>query len=183
MKPLIWTMAAIATAAAVPTLAQYPGISQSRPNPPRANQPRTRQVYIPPIPNWTVGHSQRVGTNQIVEWVPRGQTVHRYTKMITLNSFVPRPGVTPNAVLSNFAQRYRAACPRTTVVPVRLSSGYSGVRMDCPRNPTTGRPETVFARALSVYPAMAIIQYMTTYVTMPTEAAQAREFLGRVGIR
>lgn len=177
MKPLALIATFVLTSA--PAAAQY-GPSPARPAPPAG---RTKQVQLPPIPNFVVGHSQRAGTSQIVEFVPRGQTVQRYNKMITLSSFVVKPGVTPPAILSAFAQRYRAACPRASVSPIVLGGGNGGVRIDCPRHPKTGKPETVFARAVSAYPAMAIVQYMTTYFTMPAEAAQARDFLGRVSVR
>ena len=182
MKPLTLLMIG-ATALGVPAAAQYPsGYGQSRPAAPPAPN-RTRQVDIRPPADFVVANTQRQGTTQIVEWVPRGQTARSYDKVITLNTFVAKPGLTPPAVLSAFAQRYRAACPRATVAPIVLGGGNTGVRIDCPRTPRTGKPETVFARAIAAYPAMAIVQYATTYFTMPAEATHAREFLARVAVR
>ena len=182
MKPLTLFVIA-ATAVCAPAAAQYPsGYGQGRPAaPPPPN--RTRQVDLRPPADFVVANTQRQGTSQTVEWVPRGQTVQRYNKVITLNTFVAKPGLTPSTVLTAFAQRYRAACPRAAVAPIILGGGNTGVRIDCPRTPRTGKPETVFARAVAAYPAMAIVQYATTYYTMPAEAAQARDFLGRVAVR
>lgn len=142
-----------------------------------------RQVELPPLPGFVPGYSKRVGRQSIVEFVPRGQTVQRYSKMVTLTTFPVAPGMTEAAVLGGFAKRYQAACGGTTVSVVPLGNGRAGVRMDCSRNPTTGKRETVFARAVSMNPEMAIVQYMTTYLTMPAEAQFAREFLGKVTVR
>lgn len=173
MKPLVPMIAA-----AVMALAPTSAAAQ-----PRGPQPRMQQLMLKPPGNFVVGHSQRVGTQQIVEWVPRGQTVKRYTKMITLNSFVPRAGIGPSSVMESFSSRYRNACRGTRVSHMSLGGGKTGIRMDCPRSPMTGKPETVFARAIPMRPAMAIVQYMTTYTAPPGEAAFAREFLGNASVR
>lgn len=167
MKPVLIAVAALA--ALTPATAQ-----QRVPN---------RQVALPPLPGFVPGYSQRAGRQSIVELVPRGQTVQRYTKMVTLNTFPVAPGMTANQTLVNFANRYQAACPRTTAAVMNLGGGNQGVRLDCPRNPKTGKRETVFARAVAMSPEMAIVQYMTTYLAMPGEAAFARDFLGRVSVR
>lgn len=171
MKPLVPTAFAAAALLALPAAAQ--------PGP----QPRMKQLQVTPPAGFVVGKADRQGTNQVVEWVPRGETVQRYTKIIRLNSFVARPGTAPGAVMGTFVERYKAMCARASAVPMVLGGGASGVRVDCPRHPRTGRPETVFARAISVAPAIAVVQYSNPYFTMPGEAAQARDFLGRVGVR
>lgn len=171
MKPLGPIVAAIAAAAFVAPLGAQPP------------QPRTRQVQLPPLPGFVPGHSQRLGDQQIVEFVPRGQTVQRYTKLVTLTSFRTRPGVTGDQLLRAFVQRYGAGCPRAQVRALDLGAGNRGARIDCPRHPKTGRPETNFVRVVPAYPATAIVSYMTTYLAMPSEAAFARDFLGRVAVR
>lgn len=168
---------AISIMIATTAMAMAPATAQVRQRVP------DRQIVLPPIGNFVPVHNQRVGRQSIVEFVPRGQSVRSYTKMVTLNTFPVALGTTADATLANFAQRYQAACRGTRVAVINLGAGNRGVRMDCSRNPRTGRPETVFARAVSMKPEMAIVQYMTTYVAMPGEAAYARDFLGRVAVR
>ena len=169
MKPII--VAAVMLATAGLAAAQAP---QRVPD---------RQIVLPPMGDFVPGYQQHAGRQSIVEFVPRGQTVQRYTKIITLNTFPVPPGMTEAAALAGFAKRYQAACSGTTYTVVPLANGNAGVRLDCARNPQTGKRETVFARAVAMHPEMAIVQYMTTYLTMPPEAQAARDFLGKVTVR
>ncbi len=151
---------------------------------PVAAQPgRTRQVQLPPLPGFVPGHGQRVGNQQIVEFVPRGQTVQRYTKMVTMTSFPARPGISTDALLRAFVQRYNGGCPGARVAAMNLGGGNRGARIDCVRHPRTGKPETNFVRVVDARPAVAIVSYMTAYAPSPTEAYFARDFLGRVAVR
>ena len=151
---------------------------------PAAAQPGpTRQVQLPPLPGFVPGHAQRAGDQQIVEFVPRGQTVQRYTKMVTMTSFRTRPGVSTDQLQRAFVQRYGATCPGARVQAMNLGGGNTGARIDCARHPRTGKPETNFVRVVNVAPAAAIVTYMTAYAPSPTEAYFARDFLGRIAVR
>ena len=153
-------------------------------SPPVAAQPgRTRQVQLPPLPGFVPAHGQRAGNQQIVEFVPRGQSTQRYTKMVTMTSFPVRPGVTTDALLRAFVQRYGAGCPGARVAAMNLGGGNRGARIDCARHPRTAKPEATFVRVVDARPAVAIVSYMTTYAPSPTEAYFARDFLGRIAVR
>lgn len=140
-------------------------------------------VALPQVPGFQIGSQQQAGRAVLVELVPTGQTVQRYTKMITLVT-TPGAGQMPSAnFVTLFAKRYLATCPGSRATPVPMGKGLAGIRIDCSRHPKTGKPETVFARALPVGPDMALVQYMTTYMTMPAEAQFARTYLGSVTLR
>ena len=140
-------------------------------------------VALPQVPGFHIGNQQQAGRAILVELVPVGQTVQRFTKMITLQT-TPGAGSVPSATyVALFAKRYIATCPGSTATPVPMGPGVAGIRIDCSRHPKTGRPETVFARALPAGPDMAMVQYMTAYMTMPAEAQFARNYLGSVALR
>ncbi len=107
------------------------------------------------------GHGMR-------EYVPRGETVENWTRMVTLQRFGYRAGMTPAAVLARTAALMQAACPGATVTPgesVPLAGHVSAtIRVDCPRNPQTGKPETMFARAVLGDDALHMVQAATRRV-------------------
>jgi len=148
-----------------------------------AAQIPNRQVIMPPTPDFVPGYQARQGRQTIVEFVPRGQTVRNFTRMITLQTMPVAPGLTAASALARFGQGYVGRCPRASARTVPLSNGASGIRIDCPRHPATGRAETVFVRAIAMPPEMALVHITTKYFTMPAEAGWARDYLGRVGIR
>lgn len=140
-------------------------------------------VALPQVPGFKIGSQQQAGRAVMLELVPTGQTVQRYTKMITL---VTTPGagqMSSSDFVAMFAKRYLATCPGSRATPVPMGKSVAGIRIDCSRHPKTGKPETVFARALPVGPDMAMVQYMTAYMTMPAEAQFARNYLGSVTLR
>ena len=140
-------------------------------------------VALPPAAGFHIGNQQQAGGAVLVELVPVGQTVQRFNKMITLRT-TPGAGQIPSATyVATFAKRYQATCPGSTAAVVNMGKGLAGIRIDCSRHPNTGKPETVFARALPVGPDMAMVQFMTAYMTMPTEAQWARNYLGSVTLR
>lgn len=140
-------------------------------------------VALPQAPGFHIGHQQQSGRAVLVELVPVSQTVQRYSKMITLQTTPGAGSIPSGSYVAVFAKRYIASCPGSTATTVPMGKGAAGVRIDCSRHPKTGRPETVFARALPVGPDMAMVQYMTAYMTMPTEAQFARNYLGSVTLR
>lgn len=152
-------------------------------SPATAQPGRTRQLYLPPLAGFGPPQGQRAGQSQMIEMVPRGQSLQRYSKIVTVTTFPARPGISADQLLRAFTQRYVAGCPRAQVRPIDLGGGNRGARIDCTRHPRTGRPETTFVRAAVGQPAVAIASYMTTYFTMPGEATVARDFLGRIGFR
>lgn len=148
-----------------------------------AAQVPDRQVLLPPAPGFVPGYSAKQGRQTIVEFVPKGETVKRFTRMITLQT-VPAPrGMTDAQFLAGFAKTYIARCPRAKAIVVPFSNRQAGVRIDCPRHPATGQAETVFARAIAIAPEMAIVHYTSKAFVLPKEAGWARDFLGRVTVR
>jgi hypothetical protein len=141
-----------------------------------------RQVSLPAAPGFVIGNQQRAGRQILVELVPAGQSVNRYTKMISLQTF-PNVAATvpPGSFMNAFTRRYLAACPRAQAQMMSLGGGKSGMRIQCPLHPNTGKPETVFARAFPVGRDMAMTHVTLKYVAMPGDAAWARDYVARVG--
>lgn len=140
-------------------------------------------VALPQVAGFHIGNQQQAGRAVLVELVPVGQTVQRYDKMITLRTTADAGRIPSATYVATFAKRYMATCPGSTANAVNMGGGTAGIRIDCSRHPNTGKPETVFARALPVGPDMALVQFMTAYMTMPAEAQWARNYLGSITLR
>ena len=104
------------------------------------------------------------GTNgMIVEWVPRGESVERWTRMVTHQRFAGAAlRLRPQDLLDNMIAGLRTGCPgaRTSAVTRFAVSGRPAARFraDCPLNPSTRMPETFTAVAIAGEADMHVAQ-------------------------
>lgn len=120
----------------------------------------------------------------IREWVPRGESEQRWTRMVTVQQWPVRPGLAPAAVMERLAASFGPACPgavaqSVVAAPLGANAGAS-VRVDCPRNPETGLPETMWARAVAVGGRIQMVQAATRHVPGPADDRWARGVLAGV---
>ena len=108
----------------------------------------------PAAPGFVVGFDKANAEQSIVERIPAGETVERWTRMLTSQRFVGRgrdPG--PSGLLANMQGLMKTACPggSTSEIVTMTVSGRPAARMrsDCPLNPQTGLPETYFIIAFA----------------------------------
>lgn len=107
-----------------------------------------------PAAGFVVGFDRANDQQSIVERIPSGESVERWTRMLTSQRFMGRgqdPG--PRGLLLNMQGLMKEACPggSTTAITAMAVSGRPAARMraDCPLNPQTGLPETYFIVAFS----------------------------------
>ena len=108
----------------------------------------------PAAPGFVVGFEKANAEQAIVERVPAGETIERWTRMLTSQRFMGRaadPG--PRQLLVNIQGLMEKACPggSTSDIVTMTVSGRPAARMrsDCPLNPQTGLPETFFIIAFA----------------------------------
>ena len=68
---------------------------------------------------WHIGHQQSAGDAGIIQFVPDGETVEAWTRMITVQTtigLVKTSGVTPKTFLATMGQGMRERCPESFVV-------------------------------------------------------------------
>lgn len=130
-----------------------------------------------PMPEgFVTAHQQTAQSGAIEERIARGETVDKWTRMITLmriNADVPVA-----TYLSNFMGTVTRACPGAKAGPqmtVRLGShSFTEGRLDCPRNPSTGKPETFFYRATNADGAIQMVQVAFRRVPSAIDETWAR---------
>ena len=138
-------------------------------------------LLMPAVPDYVLAHSQKNATGAIAEYVPKGQTVQNYTRMITTNLLGGFGKVPSPELIKQFVGRYVASCPGAKVMAVPMG-GSAGARIDCTRHPATGKTETVFARAIPAGADQYLAHITYRYIPMPKETLWARDFLGAMKI-
>lgn len=115
--------------------------------------------------------------SDIEERVAKGETVEAWSRMITRITF-PAP-VDPMLFSTRMAERWQQAC--TGAVASTPSTGPRGVdvRIDCPRNPSTGKPETMFQRVVPASGKLYILQVAFRSVPSAEQANWAKAELDR----
>jgi hypothetical protein len=139
------------------------------------------------VPGFAVGFEQGNDQQSIVEQVPTGETVEKWTRMLTSQRFVGRafdPG--PTQMLVNIQGLLRRACPggKTSAITELTVSAHPAARMrsDCPLNPETGKPETFFIIAFSGEHDLYSEQVAFTRVPSAADVAFANEVLDTVAV-
>lgn len=151
-----------------------------------AAAPPAEWVGQGPLPGLVIAYHLAGEGSLIVERVPRGETIERWTRMATNQRFAGEiaAGGTVDRWHAGFVQNLSRACPGFRAsVPARLRiEGRPAIELrgDCPRNPETGRPETFFLRAIAGRTDLHLAQIAFRSVPTAAEAAWARGHLATV---
>src|SRR3712207_2429941 len=106
------------------------------------------------LPGFVEAHRVEAANGMIVEWVPQGESVERWTRMVTIQRFSgAAQRLRPQDLLNNMIAGLRSGCPgaRTSDVQRLTVSGRAAARFraDCPLNPSTRLPETFTVLAVA----------------------------------
>lgn len=118
-----------------------------------------------------------VGPNRMREYVPRGETVEKWTRMVTVQTFPYSIGASPAALVRRWVALMERACPGAAGGAID-EAGHDGrvgaaTRVTCPRNPATGEPETTAARVVMGDGALHMVQAATRRAPDPVDARWA----------
>lgn len=132
----------------------------------------------PRAEGFVTGNQQSAANGSIEEQVPAGETVDDWSRMIT------DMRINGDQRAKQFTDTLKAgwknACPGgRTVSDIFITpdfGGYVDARMDCPLNPQTGKPETMFMRVFNGEHGLYVLQVAFRHVpsAAETEWAQAQ---------
>lgn len=143
-------------------------------------------VGQPALPGFVVGHSLARGGSSIEERVPQGETVHKWSRMVTVQRFAGVAlNMAPAPYLQNIADNLlprscpgaRASEVRTFAVAARPAAQ---MRVTCPLNPQTGLPETFYMRAIAGAQDLHVAQVAFRSVPSKADAQWAEKHLDQV---
>jgi hypothetical protein len=138
----------------------------------------------PPSPGFVVGYQVARDGNLIIEQVPAGETVERWTRMVTTQRFAgAAQRLSANDLLQNMIDGLSGACPGAKVAYRRVNGRTAQMRVNCPRNPKTGLPETFFAKAMAGASDMHVAQVAFRRVPSATDVAWAEKYLTSVSLK
>jgi hypothetical protein len=137
-------------------------------------------------PGFKVGSSGHNAAGEIQEWAPTGETVNNWSALITVQIFHHLQGVSPQAFIGRVAAGWRSACPAGTAIDIQegVENGYhySFWSLTCPRNPETGKPENMWAKAIAGSDALYSVQYAFRKPPAPDLTITSAKFLRQVQV-
>jgi len=99
----------------------------------------------------------------MVEYVPSGETVNDWSRMVTVQVFFHLSNIDPDRYIAGVANHWRAGCPGGDGKKVfgGFENGFATALwfLACPRNPQTGKPENTFFKAISGQDSLYVVQY------------------------
>jgi hypothetical protein len=138
----------------------------------------------PPVSGFVTGYEAAKGGSYMLEQVPAGETVDRWTRMITTQRFAKVARATDaNGFLQRMIDNLQGACPGARVSYRRVAGKTAQMRVDCPLNPSTGLPETFFAKALPGSSDMHVAQVAFRRHPRASDIAWAEKYLGSVSLK
>ena len=138
----------------------------------------------PALPGFVVGYDLARNGNSIVEQVPAGETVEKWTRMVTTQRFagVARR-VDGNGFLQTMLDGLQQGCPGAKVTYRRTSGKSAQMRVDCPLNPSTGLSETFFAKAMPGASDMHVAQVAFRRAPTANDVTWAESYLTSVKLK
>jgi len=136
--------------------------------------PAEEWLVWPPADGFVVGHQETAANGSIEEQVPAGQTVDDWSRMITTIQIAGDQ--TAEQFTDGLASGWKNSCPggkatsQIVLADFRVSIES---RMDCPRNPATGKPETMFMRSFPGQHRLYVLQIAFRHVPDAAEVAWA----------
>jgi hypothetical protein len=139
-----------------------------------------------PLPELVIGYHTAEARGMIVERIPPGETVEQWSRMVTVQRFagVIARGGTLDEWRGHFLDGLRTDCPgfrggEATRLAVAGRPAIA-LRIDCPLNPATGRPETFLLLAIAGRADLHIAQIAFRHLPSAAETAWARTQLASV---
>jgi hypothetical protein len=132
-----------------------------------------------------VGYQANKDDTAISEWVPEGQSVDAWTEMLTVQVYRGAK-VDPATFLQGVGDKWTHACPGSTGKGIFTgqTNGYvvSMLVLRCPKNLTTGKPETTAFRVIKGGDALYSVQ--RAFRSEPTDAEldDVMHYLAKVSV-
>jgi hypothetical protein len=145
----------------------------------------TQENLIAPLPaGFHVGKQGDAGPMMLAEFIPVGETVQDWSRMVTVQVFHNLHGVDPDGFAEGVKTRWLAACAGSDVRKVKdgVENGYrfSLWIFACPLNTGTGRPENMFTKITSGADSLYSVQYAYRSALTPDLIPPAMQYLRTV---
>ena len=111
---------------------------------------------------YKVDFQTKQGDMVMTEMVPESESVKNWTEMVTTQIFLGLKNATPETFQAYMQKTWTASCAASTVTPVTngKENGYpfSIWIQTCPANPSTGKPENTWLKAIKGNDSFYVVQ-------------------------
>lgn len=147
---------------------------------------KNENILAPMPSGFVAGNVARNARGSIGEFVPEGETVNNWSKMITIQVFFGKGGLRPAEFAAQLAKGWMRACPGAEVAKIREEPefGYpTGLWLYvCPVNPATKKPENMWLKAIEGRDSLYSVQYAVRTELSKEMAPLAMKFLHAVKV-
>ena len=124
--------------------------------------------------------------SDIAEYIPKGETVNDWSRMVTVQVFHNLKAFDPDRFAEVIRTRGPASCPGEDGVLVKRGRehgyAFSIWLFTCPLNPQTGKPETFYNKLISGADALYSVQYSFRSALNRDAAPSTVSFLDSVSV-
>ncbi len=141
-------------------------------------------LFSPPK-DFKIGFQWSHDNRSMTEFVPSSETVDDWSEILTVQIY-RHATVDAATVLQGVGKRYTDACPGTTAEKGGLFTGtvngyvVSMLLLKCPRNPSSGKPETTAFRVIKGNDALYSVQHAWRSAASDQQLADAMRALAKV---
>jgi hypothetical protein len=132
-----------------------------------------------------IGHQDKKNNIQISEMVPSSETVQDWTEMVTVQIFFGLK-TAPAQFKDRIEKGWVAACAGGRAHPVSADAenGYPTLVwvLSCERNPTTGKPEITWFKAVAGNDSFYVVQRAFRFMPAQEQMTKALAYLGTVKV-
>jgi hypothetical protein len=132
---------------------------------------------------FVVGFQNRRGAVDMVEFVPKGERVDDWTAMVTVHVLHDLDNADGAAFAGSIRTGWEGACKDSKVEQLEDGkvNGFPFVlwRFVCPLNPQTGKPESMWFKAISGADALYSVQYAFRAEVTPEREREALDYLAK----
>jgi hypothetical protein len=145
------------------------------------------ETLLSPLPQeFKIGYHAANDRETMAEYVPTGESVDDWSRMITVQVFHALKNADANAFAADLAKRWSSACPHGRGQRARTGDdhGYSFALWiyRCPLNPATQKPETMWLKVLSGADSLYSAQYAYRREFGKELAGPAMEYLRQIKV-
>ena len=137
-------------------------------------------------PPFELGWQTQQDNLELFEYVPHGEKVEDWSRMITIQVFHGKPGADGSGVGSKMAEIWERACTNGSGAEATSGTengyGFAVWSYDCPLNPESNKPETMFLKAMIGVDALYVVQYAYRAEADEDMVTEAITYLKTVGV-
>ena len=136
----------------------------------------------PALAGFNIGYDAKSNGSAMLEQIPAGETIRRWTRMVTTQRFARLAGKTDaRAFLVDLGASVSRACPGAKS-SVEMRGAAAELRADCPLNSATGLPETFFAKAMMGTSDLHVAQVAFRRLPSTADVQWVRNYLAGVAL-